>query len=199
MAQYNKRKDFPLSSLDIDLDLGGENQRGDSWEQKAVAVVKNPKKEPVEGIKVRFFLDENSYGQIETTEEDGRAIMMFPGLLSGNHTFEALIVGTIKRKRRIKNFSDQSKKPADLIWEQTGSEGKFYVTFQVLSEERNPVKNVIIRILDKKIANFFKDLDPTDKNGTQSHNFEFLQWEKRRDITALIIGSEIKKEIHVFN
>ncbi len=195
-----KKKIFPVTSLAIDWVLTEENQVGDFWEIKGIVLVKDPRRKPAKDISIKFFLDGKEYESAEKTDNDGRAVKTFSGLSSGSHSFEVLIVGTAVRKVCSKGFKGQSKSPAKLLWKQSGKSGNYVIFFQVLTADNKPAKNAVIKILDKTIEeSFSKNLDPTDSNGTVSMKVDFSEGEKRRDIIAMVIGSEIREKIHLFN
>ncbi|GEM_PF-6707704 len=195
-----KKNIFPLTSLAIDWVLTEENQVGEFWEIKGIALVKDPRKKPIKNINLKFFLDGKVYGSVETTDDDGRIVKIFSGLPSGNHSFEVIIAGTAIRKTCSKGFRGQSKSPGKLLWKQSGKNGSYIIFFQTLTADNKPIKSIVIKILDKTIAeSFSKDLDPTNENGITSMRVDFSEGEKRRDIIALLVGSDIREKLHLFN
>ena len=194
-----KSKIFPVTSLAIDWVLTEENQVGDFWEIKGIALVKDPRRRPAKNINIKFFLNGKEYESVEKTDDDGRAVKTFSGLSSGSHSFEVLIVGTAVRKVCSKGFKGQSKSPAKLLWKQSGKSGSYVIFFQTLTADNKPIKGVTIKMLDKTADGFFKNLDPTDGNGTVSMKVDFSEGEKRRDLIAMVVGSEIREKIHLFN
>jgi hypothetical protein len=147
-------------------------------------------------VSVQFYCDDTKVGEPVVTDGQGRAAMKFSGLEKGVRRFEVRIEGTLKGAVQPKTLKeDKPKRPAKFLLRKSGGNGTYHLVFQVLTAEDEPVGKAVVRIMGPGTES--KDLAPTGKDGTATYDAQFE--EKHRILTAFVLGSALKKDIHLFN
>lgn len=185
----------------IRLDLTDPIKDDEEWTITVIALVTDKKGDPQPDVEVSFYHNGQGADSSISTDGSGRATKEFSGLKKGNHTFEAMIVGTAVRSRQSKTLKDETpKKPAKLLIRQRRAGNTHTISFQVLTEEDKPVKGAVLEVMDPDCdekEGRFLNLNATDKNGCVAVEVTFTN--PRRVITVNVPGSSISRKIHLFN
>jgi len=121
------------------------------------------------------------------------------GLAVGVHTI--VVVTEDGRHRNMKPINiprpeEKPKKPAKIMVYESGSDGNYSLTFQVLTEDDSPVPKAKVRIIDPDVPNRFYDLKPTDEKGVTKRKIQFTTPEKL--LNVLVLGSSVSTWKNLF-
>lgn len=142
------RKDDVKVEFKVSVDVSEAALGDEGMEATATAYV-SVGDLPVKEIEGQFFLDEQSFGALKRTGEDGRATQKFTNLTRGTHVVTFLVKGTTIRARKSFDVKEERVKiPAKLSVSIAGERGKQQMLIMVTAEDGSPVRGLAVAIQD---------------------------------------------------
>ena len=171
----------------LSLEASPPNRIGDEWSVTVVATTRKGKF-PLTNEEVSFYLSGVSQGS-EFTDSFGVAPKTFL-LGKGVYEIAARLKSGLASKIHLA-LKEDIKKPAKVVLDAVGMNGKYELTVYVLTEDGKGIPKIFVRIVEECGLEAPKNLE-TNEFGTASHRVHFTDSRRVYFADAMVLKSEDK-------
>jgi hypothetical protein len=195
---YDRQKQQQQQQFKIDVDANEIVHVKDDEFEGTITVTLTRGNRAASGQQVQVFLAGHLLGEPQQTDGNGKVVKDFSIKTAAKTiSIEAQNVGFATRGKKFIDLprpQKESKAPAKIIPNESGSAGNYSISFQVLAQDDSPVPKAKIRICD---TTGHCDLKPTDKNGVAVYKTVFT--EKEKIVRVIVLGSQAETWVNLFN
>lgn len=182
--------------MPLQLSITEPNKIETGWFVSISAIVTDGRGSPLANVGVTFYHNGQRIGDPLPTEGDGRAMVDFPDLNPGVHTFEVQITSPFfARTRRVIPIKDTTPRvaiPDKLLVEVAGRNGEYEISILVKAADGKAIAGAIMEVIDERASPRIRRLK-TDKNGSRLLKYSFTETE--RIITIRVLGGTDEKQL----